>query len=738
MTDQAAGSGAARAGRWAPRPVGLAAGVVVGTVVVVVAVSFGVLIYGGATPQQVGGGITLVLAGSAVVAALTALRSSYAGTVAGAQDNTSVVLALLAAAIVAAAPATMAERTVEVTVVAAVAVATGSTGVAFLLLGRLRLGRLVRFVPYPVVGGFLAGTGWLLVVGGLEVLVGARVGLASLAGLLEPAVLLRWAPAVAGAGALLLWLRRSSRAAVLPIGLAAGVAAVHLGLLASGTSLAQARDAGWLLGPFPAAVWPPVAMAELAEIQWRLIAGQAGTIASLVLIASLSLLLNASGVEVAVARDVDLDRELDAAGVANLVAAAGGGAVGYPYASVTMLAHRAGLTGRDTGLLVAGVCIVTLALGVRVLSVVPVPVVGGLLVLLGLAFLADWLVDGRRSLPRADHAIVLAITVAIATLGLLPGVGLGLGLAVVVFVVRSSRVAVVKHVLTGASYRSNVERRPVERAVLEASGHRILVLELQGFVFFGTASGVVQEVARRRPAASTAWFVVIDLRRTTGIDSSAVVSLVRLARRVATDGGQLVLSGLHADRRDQLVRGGLALGDGAIPVLADLDRGVQWCEDRILATERAAGADLDDVPERADAAAVLGVSDVAGLAPFLERRTYRPGDVLVEQGRPVPGLFVVTRGQVTAVLEHGNGADARLRTLRAGTIVGEISFVLGTPATASVRADTDVEVAVLARDRLAELERVQPTLAARLHRRLARLASERLAAADRTIAALLE
>jgi sulfate permease, SulP family len=738
MTDDV-DTGGAQAWPMTPRPIALAAGVVVGTVVVIVSVSFGVLIYGSAAPAHVGAGITLLLGGSAVVAALTAARSSYPGMVAGAQDNAAVVLALMAVAIASAAPVALTERTIFVTVVAAVAVATAVTGAAFLLLGRLRLGRLVRFVPYPVVGGFLAGTGWLLVVGGLEVLVGRELTPATASQLLAAAVAVRWVPAVVGAAGLLLCLRRWARPVLLPGGLAVGVGAVHLVLLATGTSLDEARAGGWLLGPFPAAAWPPVRLADLGEVQWSLVAGQAGTMASLVLIAALSLLLNASGVEVAVAHDVDLDRELDAAGIANLVAGAAGGTVGYPYASVTMLARRSGLTSRAAGLLVAGVCLVTLLLGVRVLGLVPIPVVGGVLVLLGLAFLAEWLVDGRRTLPRADHAIVAAITLAIATLGLLPGVALGLGLAVVVFVVRSSRVAVVKHVLTGHSYRSNVERRPAERHVLELAGDRMLALELQGFVFFGTASGIVQEVERRRPSTAGGWFVVLDLRRTTGIDSSAVFSLVRLRRRIAAGGGQLVLSGLPPDRRGQLERGGLHLGDGGIPVLADLDRAVQWCEEQILTGHRQVEVGVDPSQEPADAAQVLGVAAGAEhLHPLLERHTFRPGEALIVQGQPVSGLLVVTRGQVSAVLEHGNGADVRLRTLRAGAVVGEISVVLGTPATATVRADSNVEVALLSRAGLAALERDQPAVAAQLHRRLAELVSERLAAADRTIGALLD
>ena len=64
---------------------------------------------------------------------------------------------------------------VFLTVVASTLVVTLLCGVLFWVLGRFRLGNLVRYVPYPVVGGFLAGTGWLLLKGGLYVASGVEV-----------------------------------------------------------------------------------------------------------------------------------------------------------------------------------------------------------------------------------------------------------------------------------------------------------------------------------------------------------------------------------------------------------------------------------------------------------------------------------------------------------------------------------------------------------------------------------
>src|SRR4030095_12432893 len=77
-----------------------------------------------------------------------------------------VVVALIAASIAATVPAGTGREALYATVIAAIVLTTLLTAATFLLLGQFRLGALVRYLPYPVLGGFLAGTGWLLVLGG--------------------------------------------------------------------------------------------------------------------------------------------------------------------------------------------------------------------------------------------------------------------------------------------------------------------------------------------------------------------------------------------------------------------------------------------------------------------------------------------------------------------------------------------------------------------------------------------
>ena len=149
---------------------GLLSGLIVGIVVVIVAISFAVLIFSGDLASLAPRGISLGLFTGLVMAGSIAVTSSFRGMVATPQDVPAAITALIAASVAAALPSGTGPDELFATVVAAIALTTLATGLFFLALGFLKLGGLSRFIPYPVIGGFLAGTGWLLLKGSVGVL----------------------------------------------------------------------------------------------------------------------------------------------------------------------------------------------------------------------------------------------------------------------------------------------------------------------------------------------------------------------------------------------------------------------------------------------------------------------------------------------------------------------------------------------------------------------------------------
>lgn len=720
----------------------LAAGLVMGILLVVVAVSFAALIFSGQLVDFLPIGIGIALFSAVVFGVVVALLSSFPGAVAIPQDSPAAILAFIAASIAGSVAASTSAEDRFLTVMAAVALASILTGVFFLSLGLLKLGGLTRFMPYPVVGGFLAGTGWLLVQGSFGVMADTSLGFAQLPYLFQSDVLARWLSGLFFAVFLIVIMRRYSHFLIMPGALLAAMALFYVVLLLTGTSIAEAGEQGWLLeAPPGAGLWQLRTFTALTRADWPAIFGQVGGLATILIVSVVSALLNASGIEVAVEQDIDLNHELQVAGIANLVSGLGGGMPGYHALSLSVLGHRMGTNSRLVGLFSALVCAVVLIFGASILTYFPKPVLGGLLMFLGLSFLVEWVYDAWFKLPRADYVVVLLIVGVVAVFGFLEGVGVGLLAAIALFVANYSRIDVVKHVLTGENRRSNVERPLLYRQLLRQKGQWLYILELQGYIFFGTANRLLDQVHRRvdDPELSSPRYVVLDFRLVSGLDSSAVLSFAKMKQLAQAKDFVLVFTQLASGIRRQMEKE--LFEDGADTVwriFPDLDRGLEWCENQMIQVFESVGLAAKPKTLMKQLEEVLpGSTPVASLMKYLERQDVKEGYTLIQQGKLIQCLYFIEAGQVTVRLMLAEGKEVRLRTMGAGTIVGELGMYLGNEATASVVTDQPSTVFSLSDSALREMERNDPEVANAFHRFIVRLLAERLTDHNRTLEALL-
>lgn len=697
----------------------VATGSVLGLVNVLVTVALVSLIFRGELERFLPAGIGLGLVGSAVVAWVVALASSFRGTYAGIQDAPAAIIGLSAVSIVGVLTGVAAFDTVVVMIAATSVV----TGLVFLGMGYLGWGDIARFVPFPVIGGLLAGSGYLILVGAMGI-----VGIGAWPHVVAPGSAGSFWPAVA-LGALFFVVTRkgwSSRAYLLLLVVA--VVAFHAVTATIGIGVHAALERGWVLGPFPdGTLWPGLVFDSLAGADWGLIAGEAVSLFTILVIGPISLLLYLSGLEIETRADIDINRELRVTGWSNIAGGAVGGAPGYMYLADTAITARLVGMRRGPALVAPLVMLAVVVFGSFILQFLPRFVVGGMLVFVGAEFLYEWVWTSRRRMTRPDYALMLVIVVVIATIGFLPGVAVGLVAAVALFVVRYSRIDVVKHSLTGGEHQSNIDRAPADADYLREVGEATLILELQGFVFFGTASRILSRIQERFDETAGLRFVVCDFRRVSGVDSSAVAIFERTALLVRERASALVLTGMEPEQRaqfDDLV----SRYRGAIVVQPDLDHGIAWCEDRLLG---AAGLG-------AAATAVLPDHLQEVLAPYLVPRTIPSGEVLMRQGEPSPGIFLISSGRATVRLDGADGHSVRLRTLLGGTVFGEISLYRGEPVTATVVADTECDVLHLAPKRFEELCLHDPSVAAELHRFVARTLAGRVSHANAAIRALHE
>ncbi len=344
-----------------------------------------------------------------------------------------------------------------------------------------------------------------------------------------------------------------------------------------------------------------------------------------------------------------------------------------------------------------------------------------------MAFLVEWVWDKRKVLPPLEYGVVLVILAVIIGRGYLPGVVVGLVLAVVLFAIDYGRIELVREVAFGETYHSNVDRPPAERALLRTMGERVQILRVDGFVFFGSANGLLERI-RKRVETDPPRFLVIDLGRVTGVDSSAVVAFVKVLHLAEAAGFELVFTGTSDAVRSQMARGGLVASE-IVRFEPDLDRGLQRCEEGLLRDE------VVEVPE-SDGDALAGMP--SGLRAYLERMELPDGTVLLRQGESPDDVYVLETGRLRVETVTERGTRMRLRTLRPGVVVGEVAMYSGEPRTADVVAEGPSMVLRLSRGSIERIEADDPELAAALHRWLAATLAGRLGDSLKAFDALLD
>ena len=714
----------------------LIAGTISGIIFVVSAMALAALIFTGPLSPYLPQGIGILLVGSIIFALFSALTATYPLILSAPQDIPIAILALMAVSIGADINGQMVAEEAFQFIFVAIGVTSVLVGLFFWILGRFRLGKLVRFIPFPVVGGFLAGTGWLIVKFSFTMMTDMDLTLVNLEHFIESHILFQWFPGLVFAVVMLLAGRRFSHYLLTP-GILTGSIILFYGIMfTQGFTFGELENRGFLLGPFPeGGLFPGFPFQYVPDFRWDLFLVHLPAIATMMILSAISVLFNYSGLELIVKEDFDLDKELRLTGYSNILAGIAGTPAGYLTLSETSLAYNIGSRSRLPSIIVAVFCGIALLIGAQALSIFPKVVLGGLLLNLGLEFLVEWLVDTWKRLHKSDYLVIVLILIVIGTVGFLEGIVIGLLMSIALFVINYSKVEVVKYELTGKTFNSNVERSEYLRKILDDNGDQIFILPLQGFIFFGTANKLLQRVLDRieSDTSNSMKYLLSDFRQVTGMDSSAVNSFNKLKIMAENHKFQVLLCGLDQDINEQLLIEGLIPDDSnLIQTFVDLDHGLEWCEEQIIQTVLKDSGDLDSLRDNSQFRNML--SDIS---EYLEEQDVPADMVIIEQGKKAGGIYFLESGHFTVRLDSGKGEQIRLKTLGPGTVVGEVSLYLGSKASASVVTDVDCRIYYLSKENFKKLQLKAPEKTTMLHSYVVKLLSDRLAESNATIQALL-
>jgi len=725
------------------------AGLICGLTAIVASIGSGSLLFSHGLPEYLPVSIGLALFSSAALAAVSALIGSSRMALASTQQVPIVALSGVLVAVAAAVPAGAPETVRFTTVMVAVAFGTLSIGVSALLLGWLRLGSIVRFIPYPVVGGFLAGTGFLIVVGGLSLVLNQPLSLQLLT---HPPVGMAWwrlAAVAAFIAAIGIAETRFSNALAVPGVILASLVLFNAAALSAGVTPGALRAAGWVMQlPESGRLWPAIHPGDLRAVDWHAILVGALGVPTVIVVSIVAFLMNATGIELANRRDFDIDRELRTVGLMNLVAGAGGGAPGFHSFSLSLLAAKLNGSSRMVGVIVAALLAAALICGDLLLDAVPTFILGGLLTWLGATQLFQWLVRSYRRLSVTEYGVIVLIFVIIVGVSFAVGILVGLIAAAVLFAVEYSRIDIVRHEMTGLEYQTGADGSEKRNELLHLHGGAILIVRLQGYLFFGTADRLRRRVQNRMSGHGQGHgrhqhhyqrrprFAVMDFRRVAGLDSSAVVSFIRLAQIADREGYVVMLTGLPASAERALARGGFT--SAAYPnvrIAPDIERGLKWCEDTLLAEVSPELSVAQSRPLTALISDIVYDEDMARtIASACRRIEAKTGDILIRQNDPSNDILFIEAGHAAVEIpSEGEQGVIRLATVGPGAIVGEMAFYLGEPRSASIVAEEPMLAWSFTRAAMEKLQAEAPAAALRFHSGMAAVLSRRLTRTNRIV-----
>lgn len=717
------------------------AGLALSAIMLAYALSFGALIFSGSLSPYAGVGVAAAMLSSAIACLVMAKISSVKYALAGPDTPVVAVVSALAIGIIGHLPVDAAPHAALSTVVVAIALTSLITALLLGAIGIRRIAGWVRFIPYPVVAGFLAASGWFLILGANRLADRSGASLSQIgAQLLEGSLATPLVAAVLCAAGIAI-LRAATRSSlILPAVVLASAAAMQISIEGLGVDVDVAAQQGWLAGRSDGQPVLPVLAVDLTMVDYRAIALSIPEIMTVAGVAAIATLLNATGLEVNAGAEVDLDREFRAGGAANIGLAAVGGLPANLSLNRSILAAQAGATRRAAAVVTGAACLALALLGGRIGAVIPTPVLAGVVFFMGGALIWRWLIASFKHLSTREYLLVIAIFLLIAKFGYVGGAALGVVAACLTFALTYSRVPFVRQRLTRREYGSYVERPAEDRKLLTEEGDRIVIFRLQGYLFFGTSNQLCDRVREAVEAAERPIRIaILDFKDVTGADSSAAFSLIKIRRFLNDHRVQLCLTGEN-EAMAEMIQDAPSTEAGATPIppyktFAALEQGLEWCEDELirqfggastgrLSLEEWLTRELNDPP------------CAKRLAERIDRRLATAGSWLCRQGEASDSILFIVSGRVSIFLERPGAQPLRLRTMLGRTVIGEIGFYKGAARSASVYADEDSEVFALDRATFEQLHRDEPQVANALHAMIIRLLSDRLMFANREIAAL--
>ena len=599
------------------------------------------------------------------------------------------------------------------------------SGAMQVAIGLSNGGRLIKFIPYPVVSGFITGSAVLMILSQAHLLEVQNYQLTFASSLWIP-----WITALTSFIAMSLASRYWSQWPDTIAGLVIGTVVFHVLIKISGIDMPQ----HWVVGALPTLNHLPFLNPfNLVDIPWALVLPLS---AALAVLAATNNMLTALVADAVATTRHHARRELTGQGVGQMIAALFGGIGGSGTTGATLVSVQSG--GRSAVALVTALIfiLVVLVLG-PLAAVLPVSVLAGLIINVAIMSMLKWdmFMWMKRRSSRLDGVTAVLVVATTVAYSLMTAIGVGLMLATLQFV-RVQIMAPVIHRRSTLAQRHSVRQRSEEqRKLLTEHAESVLIYELTGNLFFGTVDHLFENLCDDLNTSAT---VILDMARVQQVDLTAVRMFKQMLDRIHANGGELVFTNVRKGKGlsrkvEKSLRRISAQHEGRYPVKSfiDADEAIEYAENKLLEKLGVNPHAITRV-ELSAGTLLTGFEPevVTMLQQYMTPVSLKSGDYLFSTNDPGEELFVVLEGDIDIVLPNTENRYKRVAKCGPGSFLGEVAFLKHGVRTADAKAIIDSELLKLDRIAFDALRHQHPDVAIKLVMRLGQELGMRLRWSD--------
>ena len=709
-------------------------------------VAFGILVYTAFGQEYAGQGALAGLLGAAALGIIAPLCGRTGGLISAPCAPSAAILTALIAGLISGSNGTRLEPAAIMPLMALTALLSALLQTLYGIIGG---GRLIKFIPFQVVSGYLSGVALLIAIGQIPKLLGLPKGIDLVQGLLSPA-LWKWQGLVVGivtmvAMALAPLVTRKIPAVI--FGLLAGILA-YFCMSPLFPALLELHGNPLIIGPLPSSG----SLLEALTSQAHSLTAIDPRALHLILVPAitLSILLSIDTLKTCVGLDAltrsrhNSNRELIGQGLGNLATFMVGGIPGSGAMGPTLVNVTSGGRSPHSGVIEGVLVVLVLVFLSGLIAWVPIGALAGILLMIAWRmFDKDMFRLLRYPAGRLDFCVIAGVVLVALTVDLIAASGVGVAMAILLFIRDQARGSVIrrKHYLNQMS--SKTRRQAAEREILKRDGGQAVFCELQGNLFFGTTDQLFSQL---EPDLRTCRYLLLDMRHVQSIDYTAVHLFDQMHAQLAERGGQLLFSGMPSgilEQRDfesYLAQMGLVRGSDGVMITETRDSALEWMEERILEAAGYVRSNEEKLLDLKDFQLFREIDeqDLAALAGYVGKLSLRQGEKAFRSGDQGDELYLVRRGVLRVLLPLEGGKYHHLATIGQGGVIGDLAFLDRGIRSADVEAKVDTDLFVLSRSRFNELARANAAMGVQVFARLALSIAESLRQSDAELRALEE